>query len=79
MDPTTRGDPQLPLRWTCKSQRKLAAELTAQGFAVSADVVGDLLRELNYSLQSNRKTQEGSSHPDRNAQFEWSCPGSVDT
>jgi transposase len=70
VDPSTRGDPQSPLRWTCKSLRKLAAELTAQGYPVSADVVGDLLRELKYSLQANRKTSEGSSHPDRNAQFE---------
>jgi hypothetical protein len=70
VDPSTRGDPQSPLRWTCKSQRKLAAELTAQGYPVSADVVGDLLREMKYSLQSNRKTREGASHPDRNAQFE---------
>ena len=69
--PATRGDPQSPLRWTCKSTTRLADELTAQGHAVSASTVGRLLRAGGYSLQSNRKTQEGADHPDRNAQFEY--------
>jgi hypothetical protein len=68
--PSTRGDPQSPLRWTCKSTTQLAAELTRQGHPVSASTVGRLLKAAGYSLQSNRKTQEGSQHPDRNAQFE---------
>ena len=68
MEPVTRGDPESPLRWTCKSVRRLAGELHAQGHAISYPVVAELLRELGYSLQSNRKSQEGSSHPDRNAQ-----------
>ena len=70
VEPTTRGDPELPLRWTCKSTRKLARELQAQGYQISHTLVGQLLREAGYSLQANRKTKEGSSHPDRNAQFE---------
>jgi len=69
VEPVTRGDPESPLRWTCKSTRTLAAELTAQGHAVSHVVVAHLLDTLGYSLQANRKTQEGTSHPDRNAQF----------
>ena len=71
IDPLTRGDPELPLRWTCKSLRKLADELVERGHQVSHRLVGDLLEELGYSLQANRKTQEGSAHPDRNAQFEF--------
>ncbi len=71
IDPTTRGDPQSPLRWTCKSTTRLATELTKQGHPVSASTVGRLLRAAGYSLQSNRKTQEGADHPDRNAQFEY--------
>jgi transposase len=71
VDPLTRGDPQSPLRWTCKSTRQLARTLTAQGYVVSYRVVGELLRELGYSLQANAKTLEGASHPDRNAQFEY--------
>jgi len=67
--PLTRGDPQSPLRWTCKSTRKLAAELQAQGHTIGERTVAHLLRGLNYSLQANRKTTEGASHPDRNAQF----------
>src|SRR5437870_12940077 len=59
-----------PLRWTCKSRAKLAAALTAQGWRVSSTTVGHLLHALGYRLQALRKTQEGSSHPDRNAQFE---------
>lgn len=71
VEPTSRGDPQSPLRWTCKSTRRLGEALRKQGFRVSDRKVSDLLKEANYSLQSNRKTREGSSHPDRNAQFEY--------
>lgn len=71
VEPMTRGDPESPLRWTCKSLRTLAGELSANGHPVSYPVVGDLLRELGYSLQANRKVLEGSDHPDRNAQFEF--------
>jgi transposase len=70
VEPTTRGDPQSPLRWTCKSVRRLAAELRAQGHQVSPQVVGNLLHEADYSLQGTRKTREGGKHPDRHAQFE---------
>jgi hypothetical protein len=70
VEPTTRGDPESPLRWTCKSLRVLGAELNRQGHRVSHPVVADLLDELGYSLQGNRKTREGTGHPDRNAQFE---------
>ena len=70
VDPATRGDPQSPLRWTCKSTRQLAEELTRQDHPVSARTVAGLLKAAGYSLQSNRKTREGASHPDRNAQFE---------
>lgn len=71
VEPTTRGDPMSPLRWTCKSTRRLAKELGRQGHHVSHSTVGQLLKALNYSLQGTRKTQEGTSHPDRNAQFEY--------
>jgi hypothetical protein len=71
IEPTTRGDPETPLRWTCKSTRRLAHELTRQNHPVHAGTVGTLLREAGYSLQANRKTREGTSHPDRNAQFEY--------
>ena len=71
IDSTTRGDPESPLRWTCKSLRTLAKELNAQGHKVSYPVVGNILHELNYSLQGNVKNLEGSQHKDRNAQFEW--------
>jgi len=71
VEPVTRGDPMSPLRWTCKSVRKLSAELRAMGHEIGAQKVSELLAELNYSLQSARKTREGSSHPDRNAQFEY--------
>lgn len=71
IQPTTRGDPESPLRWTCKSTEKLADELTRQNHPVRARTVARLLREVGYSLQGNRKTREGSSHPDRNAQFEF--------
>jgi hypothetical protein len=70
VDPVTRGDPQSPLRWTCKSTTQLASELTRQGHPVSPSTVGRLLKAAGYSLQSNRKTKEGGKHPDRNAQFE---------
>ena len=69
VEPTTRGDPQSPLRWTCKSVRRLAQALQAQGHEVSRTLVGHLLNEAGYSLQGNRKTTEGDSHPDRDAQF----------
>ena len=71
VEPVTRGDPQSSLRWTCKSVRNLADELKRQGHDISYPVVAELLHELGYSLQSNRKTKEGSSHPDRNQQFEY--------
>jgi hypothetical protein len=71
VEPDERGDPMSPLRWTVKSTRKLAAELTAQGHKVSADTVGDLLREEGFSLQGNAKTIEGKQHPDRDAQFHY--------
>jgi transposase len=70
IEPVTRGDPESPLRWTCKSLRKLAAELNQQGHQISHQLVSELLHELGYSLQANRKTREGGEHPDRNAQFE---------
>ena len=70
VDPVTRGDPESPLRWTCKSTTHLAAVLTKQGHSVSPRTVGRLLNADGYSLQSNRKTKEGADHPDRNAQFE---------
>jgi Rhodopirellula transposase DDE domain len=71
VDPLTRGDPQSPLRWTCKSTRRLAMELQAMGHAISARTVARLLRDMHYSLQANRKTKEGSTHPDRHAQFAY--------
>lgn len=70
VEPMTRGDPMSPLRWTCKSTQKLAAELRLRGRAVSARTVAKLLVRLRYSLQANRKVLEGASHPDRNGQFE---------
>jgi hypothetical protein len=71
VEPTARGDPMSPLRWTCKSTRNLAGELSAMGHTVSHTKVGQLLLDLNYSLQGTRKVMEGASHPDRNAQFEF--------
>lgn len=71
VDPSTRGDPQSPLRWTCKSTRNLAEALAAHGHQVSHQTVARLLQEMGYNLQVNRKTREGASHPDRNAQFEY--------
>lgn len=70
IDPVTRGDPESPLRWTCKSTRVLSKELLVRGFKVSPQKVGDLLSGLGYSLQAASKTLEGASDPDRNAQFE---------
>ena len=70
VEPVTRGDPQSPLRWTCKSLRRLSEELRTQGYQASHTLVGQLLHEAGYSLQANRKTREGANHPDRNAQFE---------
>jgi hypothetical protein len=71
VEPLTRGDPMSPLRWTCKSTRKLSTELAKLGYAASSRLVGVLLHGMGYSLQSNRKTLEGKQHPDRNAQFEY--------
>jgi transposase len=71
VEPVTRGDPELPLRWTCKSLMQLARELNGHGHTISHVSVGALLKELGYSLQGNRKTLEGGDHPDRNAQFEY--------
>jgi len=71
VEPTTRGDPESPLRWTCESTTNLAEALTRQRHPVSRRSVGNLLHEQKYSLQSNRKTQEGSDHPDRDAQFRF--------
>jgi hypothetical protein len=69
VEPVTRGDPDSPLRWTCKSVRQLAAELKRMKHQTSHRMVAELLHEMEYSLQANRKTLEGSSHPDRDAQF----------
>jgi Rhodopirellula transposase DDE domain len=69
--PLTRGDPQSPLRWTCKSTSHLAQELSSQGHPISARAVAHLLNDAGYSLQGNRKTLEGATHPDRNTQFEY--------
>ena len=69
VEPLARGDPESPLRWTIKSTRSLAAELSAQGHVVSHEKVAQFLRQMDYSLQGNRKTEEGDDHPDRDAQF----------
>jgi len=69
VEPLARGDPESPLRWTCKSTRTLARELTGRKHPISHEKVAQLLRELDYSLQGNRKTEEGDDHPDRDAQF----------
>jgi hypothetical protein len=71
VDPTTRGDPESPLRWTSKSTRTLADELCAQGHSVAPRTVAKLLHESGYSLQATRKTREGRDHPDRDAQFRY--------
>src|SRR4030042_899191 len=68
VDPVSRGDPQSPLRWTCKSTRLLANELVTEGHQASDWLVRQLLYDLGYSLQANRKTKEGARHPDRDAQ-----------
>lgn len=70
VEPVTRGAPESPLRWTCKSVRKLAGELGRMGHQVSHRLVAELLHDLGYSLQANRKTPEGAGHPDRDARFE---------
>jgi len=69
VEPSSRGDPESCLRWTCKSTRNLANELKKQGYEVGYRTIANLLHELEYSLQSNKKTLEGASHVDRNAQF----------
>lgn len=71
IEPATRGDPESPLMWTCKSLRNLSSELKNKGYNVSHKTVGEILHEIGYSLHANRKTLEGSSHPDRNKQFEY--------
>ncbi len=71
VEPATRGDPESPLRWTCKSLRVLANQLQAMGHPISHPTVGALLRQAGYSLQANQKAKEGAQHPDRNAQFEY--------
>ncbi len=71
IEPTMRGDPMSPLRWTCKSTRQLAAALQAQGHPVSSRTVARLLQQLEYSLQAPRKVLEGGDHPDRDAQFDY--------
>ena len=70
VEPTQRGDPQSPLRWTCKSLSNLQHELVSQGYRVGRTTISNILRSLGYSLQGNRKTREDIDHPDRNAQFE---------
>jgi hypothetical protein len=76
IEPTTRGDPESPLRWTCKSTAQLADELTQQRHPVSPRTVATLLKGAGYSLQANQKTREGTSHPDRDAQF-WYLAGLI--
>jgi hypothetical protein len=71
VEPETRGDPQSPLLWTCKSLRKLSATLRDMGHSIGRTIVGQLLDKLGYSLQANRKRREGANHPDRDAQFRY--------
>jgi len=71
IEPTSRGDPQSALRWTCKSTRRLAEELSSQGHPIGRGTVASLLHAAGYSLQANCKTREGCSHPDRDAQFRY--------
>jgi hypothetical protein len=71
IEPETRGDPESPLRWTCKSTRTVAKQLAMGGHSVSHVKVAQLLHDQGYSLQSNRKTEEGADHPDRDAQFRF--------
>jgi hypothetical protein len=69
VEPDARGDPMSPLRWTCKSLSQLARALVAMGHKIGRSTVSDLLHQQKFSLQANRKTREGASHPDRDAQF----------
>jgi hypothetical protein len=71
IEPLTRGDPESPLRWTCKSVRRLANELNKMGHKVSSMTISREMKEMGYSLQGNKKVLEGASHPDRNKQFEY--------
>lgn len=71
IDPDTRGDPESPLRWTCKSVRNISDFLIGKGYSVSRQSVARILREMEYSLQGNRKTKEGKDHPDRDKQFRF--------
>jgi len=71
IEPNTRGDPESPLRWTCKSVRNISDFLTGKGYSVSRQAVARILREMEYSLQGNRKTKEGKDHPDRDKQFRF--------
>jgi transposase len=71
VEPLTRGDPESPLRWTCKSLRTLSEQLGVLGYSISYPTVGSLLHQAGYSLQSNQKVKEGTRHPDRNAQFAY--------
>jgi hypothetical protein len=71
VEPDSRGDPQSPLRWTCKSLSQLSHSLRAMGHRIGRTLVSELLHALDYSLQANRKTREGTSHPDRDAQFQY--------
>lgn len=71
IEPYTRGDPESPLRWTCKSVRNLSEELRKKGFKASYNLVAQILKKAGYSLQANQKNLEGTSHPDRNLQFEY--------
>jgi DDE family transposase len=71
VEPTSRGDPESALRWSCKSVRQLVRELEKQGYCIGRQKVADLLSDLGYSLQANCKTKEGNDHPDRNAQFDY--------
>ena len=71
VDPATRGDPESPLRWVSKSTRHLEQTLREKGFRIGRTTVGILLKEMEYSLQANKKTREGKSHPDRNGQFQY--------
>ena len=69
VEPDVRGDPETPLRWTCKSVRNIRDLLEKKGFEVSHQIVASILNDLDFSLQANKKTKEGNSHPDRNRQF----------
>jgi hypothetical protein len=75
VDPSTRGDPESPLRWVSKSTRHLEKTLREKGFAIGRTSVGKLLKDMEYSLQANKKTQEGKSHPDRDEQFQYISDG----